>query len=341
MTRDEIEELLVQVEEGLRASRPGEVVGLAEQALQQAERLADRGLRFEAARKAGWARRLLGDSSQALAHFSTALAAADEQVNPRLLFDTRIAWVVVARRVPGVPTARLLSVLDKAWLDASSDPHHQMLVLEERAAVLIELGRSTQAWDTVEHARQVVQALTGSQRFFALLHLAWAARKLARPTHAHEWLEEARALPRSDWGVRGEAALLNHLGHTQLALGQPETAYTTAKELWALAPSMGRQLELAAAGLLFEASRETGRWDDAALAAARQLALVRENGGVSKPLLWALLDQVQIHLHGGEVAEAWKALEEAEPIAVRLDHDTGTSEQRDKIRVWRMKLGEG
>jgi tetratricopeptide (TPR) repeat protein len=341
LTRDEIDELLVQVEQGLRTSRPAEVVGLAEQALLQAERIEDRGLRFEAARKAGWARRLLGDSSQALAHFSTALAAADEQVNPRLLFDTRIAWVVVARRVPGVPTARLLSVLDKAWLDAGGDPHHQMLVLEERAAVLIELGRSEQAWDTVEHARQVVKDLTGSQRFFALLHLAWAARKLGRPTHAHEWLEEARSMPRTDWGVRGEAALLNHLGHTQLALGQPERAYTTARELWAIAPSLGRQLELAAAGLLFESSRETHRWEDAALAAARQLALVRENGTVSKPLLWALLDQAQIHLHRGELAEAWKALDEAEPIAVRLDHDTGTMEQRDKIRILRTKLGSG
>lgn len=337
MTREEIEDLLLLIDQGLRSAQPSEIVGHAERALAAAESLGDKSLRFEAARKAGWARRLVGDSSAALAHFSNALASSAD-ADPRLVFDTRIAWVVVARRVPGVPIARLLAVLDKARMDAGTDAHHQTLVLEERAGVLIDLGRTEEAWEVVEQARQVIKGLSGIQRFFSLLHIAWAARKLGQPARAMEWLAEARALPRSTWGVRGEAAYLTHLGHTALAMNQKEAALATAKTLWSMAEGLGQQIGIAAAGLLFEASRANDRWDDAAMASQRQLKLAREGGTVGRTLLWALLDQVEIDLHNGDHESAWSGLEEAEPIALRLDHDTGTEQERARTASVRARL---
>src|SRR5262249_29212151 len=154
---------------------------------------------------------------------------------------------------------------------------------------------------------------------------------LGQAERALKWLDEARSMPPSAGGPRGEAAWLNHLGHTQLALGRREEAMATAKTLGAMAQSLGHQIEIAAAGLLFEASRVMERWDDAAMAAARQLKLVRESRTAGRTLLWALLDQVEVDLNRGELAEAWLGLEEAEPIAVRLDHDTGTTEQRNRV----------
>ena len=62
MNRAVIEALFEHVERGLRAIAPSEVVSDAERALAEAEALGDEGLRFEAARRAGWARRLMGDN---------------------------------------------------------------------------------------------------------------------------------------------------------------------------------------------------------------------------------------------------------------------------------------
>lgn len=334
--------MLARIERGLRASRASEVLHLAERARSEAEALGERDLRFEAERTAGWAQRLSGRSSAALERFSAALALASD-ADPRLVFDTRLAWVVAARQVPGVPVARLLPVLDKALREAGDDDHHQSLVLEERAGVLLDLGRSEEAWAAVEQARPIARRLPAKQRFFSLVRLAWAARKLGQPARAMEWLAEARALPREGFGPSGEAAYLVQLGHTALAMGQKDAALKAATSLWAMAGELDHRFQIAAAGLLCAASRSSERWEDAATAADRQLSLARQLGGAPRVLLSAILDRLEIDLRALSLGTcdqdaAEKRLIEAEQLAVRIDGETETEIERKRVALVRSRF---
>jgi tetratricopeptide (TPR) repeat protein len=331
-------------------NRYDEALRAAERAVKGARRMGDLGLEIRAISQQARALQIRGDYAAALRDFSWILGVANDPARREeieragvdyQIVDAYQTWVSAARRLPELPTAQLLGVLDSgdAYVRRIGRPGWRAGLLDQRAKVFLALGRITEAIGCAEEA---------------LASRLLEGRAAPAPTPgSHRWALGdllCRAQRHSDAAIQYQAILDDpastlheystaHRGLAMCAIkaGDTAAAVVHAKEAVRLAAGMGDNVLDDAFASLIQAHRAAGDLPAARAAADRRLDGARRLGSCLC-LYAALRSAAEVALDERDAARAGPLLDEAEPLAEALDRQRGGTAIRDEIAQRRHRL---
>lgn len=326
-------EVLATIQEAWSCNRRADytrMLSTARRATRGARLLGDMEAELRALMAEAAALKMLGDAPGALQNYGAVLAMARDphrrdQVE-RLDVVEQIAraymdWVVCARFIPGVKVASLLDVLEEgeAFLKSVDRTHWRAGLLSQRAEVLDDLGRTSEA---LRHAEAAVNLAARDPEIpgYTLATYRWSygdiLRRAGRAEDAALQYHAVLADPQASPYDRKVA----HQGLCRCALAQDDTT-TARREGRAAVTAAERMGDAALCGALsayVEACRAAHRFQAARLAADRLLQCARRSASQNR-LYYALRDAAEVAMDEGEVVRARKLLTEASPIADDLD----------------------